>query len=832
MEITQSVKILYVDDNEVNQIYVKKVLSRINVEVQSVYSGEACLEYLETHNDIILVLLDIQMPGIDGFETAKLIKKTKKDDYLPIIFISGIYNTEEFINMGFDIGAIDFIVKPISRSILKYKILAYVTIHLQNNLLKTQAQELEQSKAYLEKVLELIPYKIFKIDHNRLITNLKTGGLIDSQYHEILRRINLEIENCFMNSKQIQLETSISYDEKTYYFDVNILKLVIPNELNSVIVTLNDVTDRKERELNIQQLNRKNQILSEINFALLVAQDKAELFFAFSETLRNIAGYNTIWIGNFDHYNEENDFKINTLSISGDISKTEVERLLDSNFQGEFIEHLNELAETKHLQLIENLSECEIDAELFIAKNINTVIVIPIETEFGELFKLLLFTELKSFHSNEIDLLVDVGKLLSFGLNALWNKSESIKAAQRITFEKEELSITVKNIREGLMTVRNGGKITVANLAAEEILGYNSNELLGKNVFEITKVLESDGSESLFNPFDLIQNSESNTNVINQLTILTKDNQRKIISLNLSMISNENRSMNDLVVVFNDITEKIRIENQIALSQKMESVGQLAAGIAHEINSPMQFVGDNTYFLNDAFENIMKYISSLNSIINDRINVDNELNSEIDKIKEELDIEYLLSEIPISIDRTQTGIERVSKIVLAMKNFAHPSGKQKMFSNINHGIDVTITISKNEWKYVADLETDFDENLPNVLCIIDEINQVILNMIINSAHSIEDKLGKNPSSKGKIYISTMRIDNKIQIVIKDSGKGISKENLARIFDPFFTTKPVGKGTGQGLAIAHDIIVNKHNGSIEVEAELGIGAKFTITLPIN
>ena len=427
--------------------------------------------------------------------------------------------------------------------------------------------------------------------------------------------------------------------------------------------------------------------------------------------------------------------------------------------------------------------------------------------------------------------MADVGKLLTFGLNALYNQQESLNSSQRISFEKEELSITVKNIHEGVITIRQGGIITVANFAAEKIFDYNTNELIGKNIFEITKVLELDGSEMLFNPFDLIQNSEGLSNVHNQITILTNKNQKKIITVNISLIPNEKGSMNDLVLVLNDVTEKIRIENQLALSQKMESVGQLAAGIAHEINSPMQFVGDNTYFLKDAFENIFNFINAVNNSIEENLEYKN-LKNQIVKFKEEFDIEYLLNEIPISIDRTQTGIDRVSKIVLAMKNFAHPSGKQKMYSNINHGIEVTITISKNEWKYVSDLETDLDDNLPNVLCIIDEINQVILNMIINAAHSIEEKLGKNPIEKGKIHISTRKNENKVQIRIKDSGKGISKENLARIFDPFFTTKPVGRGTGQGLAIAHDIIVNKHNGAIEVESEVGDGAVFIITLPIS
>jgi len=207
------------------------------------------------------------------------------------------------------------------------------------------------------------------------------------------------------------------------------------------------------------------------------------------------------------------------------------------------------------------------------------------------------------------------------------------------------------------------------------------------------------------------------------------------------------------------------------------------------------------------------------------------LKDKIDELKIKMDMEFIISEIPRSIEQSQTGIERVTKIVRAMKDFSHPGAKEKSYYDINHGIQVTITISKNEWKYVADVDFQPATNLPDIYCLQDELNQVILNMIINSSHAIEEKGTESSGKKGLIQIVTQRENDFAVIKILDNGKGIKPENISKIFDPFFTTKQVGKGTGQGLAISHDIIVNKHGGQINVESKYGYGTTFIIKIPI-
>ncbi|MGA2299021.1 MAG: response regulator [FCB group bacterium] len=279
------------------------------------------------------------------------------------------------------------------------------------------------------------------------------------------------------------------------------------------------------------------------------------------------------------------------------------------------------------------------------------------------------------------------------------------------------------------------------------------------------------------------------------------------------------------------IAEYAQKAEQYAKAQKLSSIGQLAAGIAHEINTPMQYIGDNNYFFKESFGKLKEYVQELeNRLINPPESPFDKAEKELIKFKEEKEIDYLMKEIPIAMERTEDGINRVRNIISAMKKIAHPSGQQKTLSDINQAIEITSIITRNEWKYIADLELIPEPGLPPVKCLIDEINQVILNLIINSSHAIEEQVKKNIYAKGKITISTHSDSENVEIKISDNGCGIPSENLEKIFNPLFTTKDIGKGTGQGLAIALDIIENKHRGKINVESILEKGTTFTLLLP--
>jgi PAS domain S-box-containing protein len=275
-------------------------------------------------------------------------------------------------------------------------------------------------------------------------------------------------------------------------------------------------------------------------------------------------------------------------------------------------------------------------------------------------------------------------------------------------------------------------------------------------------------------------------------------------------------------------------QTELLQAEKLASIGRLAAGIAHEINTPTQFVGDNTRFLDDAFGDLLRLLTVCQQIIakGEDGSVDSELCTQALAISEEIDIDYLTDEIPTAIEQALEGVDRVSKIVRSMKEFSHPGSEGKTRMNINNAIESTATVSKNEWKYCAELVTDFDPKLPEVPCLPGEFNQVILNIIVNGAHAIIARNGENSSTLGQINVSTRLDGDFAEIRISDTGCGIPEEIRNKVFEPFFTTKEVGKGTGQGLAVARSVIVDKHGGTISIESEMGAGSTFTIRLPLT
>jgi len=276
--------------------------------------------------------------------------------------------------------------------------------------------------------------------------------------------------------------------------------------------------------------------------------------------------------------------------------------------------------------------------------------------------------------------------------------------------------------------------------------------------------------------------------------------------------------------------DRHQMEIQLRQAQKLESIGQLAAGIAHEINTPTQFIGDNLRFMQDAFYDLLRLLGQFNLLLEAvrEQSFAKSLTQEIEKTIEGICLADLVKEIPQAATHALSGVHRVAKIVQAMKDFSHPGTESKMPVDLNRAIESTLTVCRNEWKYVAELETDFDPSLPLVSCLPGEFNQVILNIVVNAAHAIAEKTkGK---TKGAIRISTRNQGNKVEIRLSDTGTGIPEAARGRIFEPFFTTKEVGKGTGQGLAIARSVIVDKHHGEIAFETEVGQGTTFILRLP--
>ncbi|MCW8943551.1 MAG: ATP-binding protein [Sedimenticola sp.] len=323
--------------------------------------------------------------------------------------------------------------------------------------------------------------------------------------------------------------------------------------------------------------------------------------------------------------------------------------------------------------------------------------------------------------------------------------------------------------------------------------------------------------------------------------VIDKNDHEKWFDRSVLPLFNLYEEISGVLCIYEDITERKlesakteQLERELLRAQKLESIGTLAAGVAHEINTPIQFIRDNTIFIKENVSELIEYINKQNRMIID-IADDNQhsvLKEHLKLLEEEYDFEFIREELPISADQSLEGIDRVAEIVSAMKGFSHMGSENLTEEDINKAIESTIAVSRNEWKYIAEMQTDLDSSLPLVCCYIGEIKQVILNIIINAAHAIQNIQTETDLISRVIHISTYRENDSIVICIKDNGSGIPTHIQDKIFDPFFTTKEVGKGTGQGLSLAYQTITEKHQGRLTFDSQDGVGTSFYITLPLK
>lgn len=286
----------------------------------------------------------------------------------------------------------------------------------------------------------------------------------------------------------------------------------------------------------------------------------------------------------------------------------------------------------------------------------------------------------------------------------------------------------------------------------------------------------------------------------------------------------------DATDVLLDVRKREELELELRHAQKLEAVGRLAGGIAHEINTPIQFISDNLHFMGEAMRDLaglLKRYGELRGAVKSQ-KAAPAAAALLEEAEREIDLPYLLDNVPGAVERSIEGLNRVAAIVSSLKEFARPDVKDQTPSDLNQAIRNTLTVSRHEYSGVADVETDLAE-LPLVTCHPGEINEVLLSIIVNAAHTIADAV-TGTAQRGKIRVRTSRSEAEVVIAISDTGGGIPEAIRDRIFDPFFTTKDVGRGSGQGLAIARSVIVDKHHGSLTFDTKLGQGTTFFIRLP--
>jgi PAS domain S-box-containing protein len=406
------------------------------------------------------------------------------------------------------------------------------------------------------------------------------------------------------------------------------------------------------------------------------------------------------------------------------------------------------------------------------------------------------------------------------------------KRLQTAELSAKETAIREKDIVEhlpdGLLIIDLNGRIVSVNTAAQNMFNLSS---IAMKELMIETLIPSITYSQMVNDVALFDN------LLSGQIILIEGRKKNGDIFPIEAHFSKMTLVIDFKVMFScvmrDITERVQLEKQLSQINKLESIGQLAAGIAHEINTPTQYVSDNTVFLKKSFTSCIDVIRLCQGICNQSAEkiTEEDLNN-VNSLISNTDIEFILEEAPIAITQSLEGLHRITTIVQAMKSFSHPSKGEMQLTTISEAIETTVTVARNEWRYIATLVTHYDDDLPKIMCIRDELNQVFLNMIVNAAHAIEEKKNKYDMHSGEIKILVSKQEKNIIIKLIDNGAGMSSEVKDRIFDPFYTTKGVAKGTGQGLSLAYSVIVERHKGQIEVISKLGEGTTFVISLPID
>ncbi len=365
-------------------------------------------------------------------------------------------------------------------------------------------------------------------------------------------------------------------------------------------------------------------------------------------------------------------------------------------------------------------------------------------------------------------------------------------------------------------------KIRHVNPSWNRALGYDEHELLGRDYL------------SLVHPEDMPRTLKEAGKLMQAGACVDFENRFRSRTgewrwISWAATSDQTRGL--FYAVARDITRQREMQRELAQAQKLEAVGQLASGVAHEINTPMQFIGDNVRFVSDSFGDVVKVIQGTKAALCEA-NLPAPVAEAISGLTKQLDLDYLVDEIPHALTETLDGVRRVAELVKALKEFAHPDTSLMEAVDVNETISRALVLSRGVVKHLARVEVQLDK-LPLIPCQVGLLGQVFLNLIVNAAHAIEDKAAKTGNSQlGLITVTSGVVDGKIVVKIGDSGCGIPHAIRERIFEPFFTTKEVGRGSGQGLPLVRSVVVERHGGDLTFETEVGVGTTFSVSLPIT
>lgn len=410
------------------------------------------------------------------------------------------------------------------------------------------------------------------------------------------------------------------------------------------------------------------------------------------------------------------------------------------------------------------------------------------------------------------------------------NRQLTAEIAQKTKMQKRQnrLITAIESSIEAIIITSIAGKIIYVNPAFTRITGYSAREVIGRT----PRILKSGCHDDSFYRH-LWRTILAGKVWTGRFTNRKKDGTFYQDQSTISPVKDDHGKVVNFVAVKKDITKDLQMETQLRQAQKLESIATLAAGMAHEINTPIQYILSNTQFIMEVLDDFAEMQASYNNLVDEAsaAGAFPEQLAEIARRTEEIDLDYLKVEAYNALLQANEGIDRISTIVSAMKEFAQPGSVEKHPEDLNRIIETTVDISRNQWQDVAEVELNLDAGLPLVPLMAGQLKQVLLEMIANSTYALAEKHNTSPHRKGRITITTKKAEGQAEVRLADTGAGIPPAVVDKIFDPFFTTKPVGRGSGQGLSAAHGIIVDKHGGMMHVSSRQGEGTEFIITLPL-
>lgn len=785
-----SLRVLVADDDPVSCEYLRALLTDWGYEVTTAHEGRDALQILEAEDGPSLAVLDWMMPGLNGTEICQRIRASQNLRYIFMILVTGRDQRKDMIE-GLGSGADDYITKPVEPLMLRARLDTASRIIVQRALRETAAR-FHSAFECAGVGMALVHTSGQWLQVNRALCDFlgyTREELLGTSFQAVTLpddlTVDLRAKGEMLRGQRETYQTEKRYIHKQGHLVWGWLTVSVVQDADGrracFVAQIQDISKRKRAEQDLREREAQLQLLLDSTAEAIYGIDLEGNCTFSNRACLEILGY----------------------TRPEDLLGKNMHRLMHHSRPNGYPYPVDEC---RIYQAFRRGEASHVDDEVVWRAD---------GASFPcEYWSYPVWRDAKL-----------VGCVVTFV-----DISERKRAQDALRAAHTESELFINSVPSILIGTDTAAQITRWNQAAANTFGLTEAEVRGKP-------LDSCGIKWLIPHIKTeiaawlkIEKSSRRDNLP-----FEKDGNRRFLGLTVSQVSFPDEKSSGLLITGADVTERKSLEEQLRQAQKLEATGQLAAGIAHEINTPTQFVSDNTTFLKDSWPVIDSILRAAQSVQGESTagNVSPQALARLSQcLNDASDLEYLLGEVPRAIDQSLDGLQRVAKIVRAMKEFSHPGSEDKHPLDLNRAIETTVTVARNEWKYVSEVKTDFDASLPMVPCLAGEFNQVILNLLINAAHAIRDVVGDGSKSKGTITIATKREGDWAEIRIQDSGTGIPEAIRGRIFEPFFTTKEVGKGTGQGLALAHSVIVKKHGGQIWFDSETGKGTTFFLRLPLT